>query len=205
MASSHAVIATVIAKTNPEKAKELIGRATAALLPDDQNQYGLGTGLSVLLASIEVDSIKAEEVFWKLIDMSANPNAVAYSLEDTQRLRLGKISELGVFLGLTGRFPKVQASTVDRIYSAFPGEEQLTPSQAGLMQSTMVGFAAITMHDPKRAVTWHKSFYERIPENYRSSYLSPWAVITNTLSRDCLLYTSPSPRDLSTSRMPSSA
>ena len=27
----------------------------------------------------------------------------------------------------------------------------------------------------------------------------------NVLSRDCLLYTSPSPRDLSTSRMPSSA
>ena len=28
---------------------------------------------------------------------------------------------------------------------------------------------------------------------------------TNALARDCLLYTSPSPRDLSTSRMPSSA
>ena len=28
---------------------------------------------------------------------------------------------------------------------------------------------------------------------------------TNELSEDCLLYTSPSPRDLSTSRMPSSA
>ena len=52
------------------------------------------------------------------------------------------------------------------------------------MHDTTVSFAAITMHDPKRAVTWHKSFYERIPENYRSSYLSPWAVITNTLSRD---------------------
>ena len=184
LASSHAVIATVIAKTKPEKAKELIGRATAAWSPDDRDQYRLGASLSILLASIEVDSIKAEEVFWKLIDMSANPNAVSYSLEDTQRLRLGKASELGVFLGLTGRFPKVQASTVDRIYSAFSGEGELTPSQAGLMQSTMVGFAAITMHDPKRAVTWHKSFYERIPENYRSSYLSPWAVITNTLSRD---------------------
>ena len=40
-----------------------------------------------------------------------------------------------------------------------------------------------------------------------SSVSTPWADLTGVtnLNGDCLLYTSPSPRDLSTSRMPSSA
>ena len=36
-------------------------------------------------------------------------------------------------------------------------------------------------------------------------YPFDYGFIPNTLADDCLLYTSPSPRDLSTSRMPSSA
>ena len=40
-------------------------------------------------------------------------------------------------------------------------------------------------------------------ENYCESYHLPW--VHPSLNSYCLLYTSPSPRDLSTSRMPSSA
>ena len=44
---------------------------------------------------------------------------------------------------------------------------------------------------------------------FRVSYRMPLrvetSVISDALVTDCLLYTSPSPRDLSTSRMPSSA
>ena len=47
-----------------------------------------------------------------------------------------------------------------------------------------------------------------IVENYHEggySYLSGSNLETKTRSRDCLLYTSPSPRDATLSRMPSSA
>ena len=39
----------------------------------------------------------------------------------------------------------------------------------------------------------------------RSVYIAPQLITKLTADKDCLLYTSPSPRDLSTSRMPSSA
>ena len=47
------------------------------------------------------------------------------------------------------------------------------------------------------------AIYKKIEQNLIDSYKIPPDVIINDIS--CLLYTSPSPRDLSTSRMPSSA
>ena len=47
---------------------------------------------------------------------------------------------------------------------------------------------------------------ETILLSQRQSYCHRYnLIVTETLQRPCLLYTSPSPRDLSTSRMPSSA
>ena len=46
------------------------------------------------------------------------------------------------------------------------------------------------------------------PQQYAETYNGRWAmmgIVSGFISYACLLYTSPSPRDLSTSRMPSSA
>ena len=47
----------------------------------------------------------------------------------------------------------------------------------------------------------------RFPADYGAhpDYKIEWWYVTGWLNTTCLLYTSPSPRDLSTSRMPSSA
>ena len=50
-------------------------------------------------------------------------------------------------------------------------------------------------------VSDHRSFYERVIQHQEKAISKGVTAILNT----CLLYTSPSPRDLSTSRMPSSA
>ena len=48
---------------------------------------------------------------------------------------------------------------------------------------------------------------EKLPDGFqRAEYLKDKGMVDQVVHRkDCLLYTSPSPRDLSTSRMPSSA
>ena len=57
-----------------------------------------------------------------------------------------------------------------------------------------------TREEYKRDKTW--SFWKVFDHNFQDCVIKSWNKFTiNT----CLLYTSPSPRDLSTSRMPSSA
>ena len=51
----------------------------------------------------------------------------------------------------------------------------------------------------------HISFHHKIPEGRSKETKQLTAVPNDVISYACLLYTSPSPRDLSTSRMPSSA
>ena len=53
-------------------------------------------------------------------------------------------------------------------------------------------------------LTWYSAFYDKVTDCGcfgDAIKLTPW----ETFYKNCLLYTSPSPRDLSTSRMPSSA
>ena len=49
---------------------------------------------------------------------------------------------------------------------------------------------------------WNMTEFKKHPGSAKMEFLEP---ILPGLNKDCLLYTSPSPRDLSTSRMPSSA
>ena len=54
------------------------------------------------------------------------------------------------------------------------------------------------------AVAYHSSYYaEKFRDDADKRLVGVYIDITG--NKDCLLYTSPSPRDLSTSRMPSSA
>ena len=57
-------------------------------------------------------------------------------------------------------------------------------------------------HYPEQALKRFEAVYKDIDESARRSYA---AIVSTTDHYICLLYTSPSPRDLSTSRMPSSA
>ena len=49
------------------------------------------------------------------------------------------------------------------------------------------------------------SYLKEKIENFDEVFFDPGLNVIEIYIRDCLLYTSPSPRDLSTSRMPSSA
>ena len=56
-------------------------------------------------------------------------------------------------------------------------------------------------------IIWQSGTVETVPVRRRDQLkvLAMWMTAREDLSWGCLLYTSPSPRDLSTSRMPSSA
>ncbi len=73
---------------------------------------------------------------------------------------------------------------VEEIYSHFKGEGELDMTMARDLTDMAVSFAAISLHDPKRAVEWHKTFYGRILEDVRSYIPMPGLVITNAISMD---------------------
>ena len=64
---------------------------------------------------------------------------------------------------------------------------------------------------PKFANTKEKAYLTAMKSDLRNlvtaeeAYFAEWATYTSALSTTCLLYTSPSPRDRTRSRMPSSA
>ena len=182
--SGYGAVATIIAETDRDKAKELLQHAIDAYNPNRRQQYGFGTGLNLLVYATEIDPLMAEEVFWKLIDIYSNPNVSNYDPDDTAKAKLMQLSEQALLLGLTGRFPAVQAMSVEKIYEAYEGEGELTGSLADAIHDNPVGFAAVAMTDPARAVAWCGTLYERIPENRRNRIPMPWVIVSNTLSRD---------------------
>ena len=67
---------------------------------------------------------------------------------------------------------------------------------------SLKGLSACFGFDTTNKVTHH---LESVLSKVREGRLQPTTEIVRTMFDACLLYTSPSPRDLSTSRMPSSA
>ena len=85
---------------------------------------------------------------------------------------------------------------------------QLLRDEAPVWQDPITGFFVITRFEDMRAVLLDK---ERFSNDMRGGQGSSRERLDSDRAErmlrlyDCLLYTSPSPRDLSTSRMPSSA
>ena len=75
------------------------------------------------------------------------------------------------------------------------GTRSFRPYTPGTRQAVVPDFSEITKKKPEKSLTKYK---------HRKKGRNNRGVITSR-RRGCLLYTSPSPRDLSTSRMPSSA
>ena len=82
-------------------------------------------------------------------------------------------------------------------YGNMTARETLALTQA--LTNTGKAFHGITAKDLKKFNDVQKVL------NSKGAAGASYKTYTNTLIRSCLLYTSPSPRDLSTSRMPSSA
>ena len=182
--SGYGAVATIIADTDREKAKELLQYAIDAYMPRRRQQYEFGTGLNLLVYATEIDPLMAEEVFWELMDIYSNPNVSNYNPDDTVKARLMQLSEQAFLLGLTGRFPAVQSLSVEKIYETYEGEEELTGGLSEAIHDNPVCFASLAMTDPARAVAWCEALYERIPENSRRRLPTPWVIVSNTLSRD---------------------
>ena len=72
-----------------------------------------------------------------------------------------------------------------------------------------LGFASLISKDPvnlqKNSIGQEDRYIKSISTGFLTNVLNPKAFIFFITVFTCLLYTSPSPRDLSTSRMPSSA
>ena len=115
----------------------------------------------------------------------ADPSA--NELFDVQKIKLDCIDEF--------------YNIVDELIKKYPGTEDLVVSVAGPKNGN-----SITMTNRNWKIV---SSDVRKRYGLRSCHLlNDWEAIAYSLSslkEDCLLYTSPSPRDLSTSRMPSSA
>ena len=100
-----------------------------------------------------------------------------------------------------GAEPNTQASAVD---IALPGVLPVMNLEAARL-AVKFGLA-IGAHINKRNVFARKNyFYPDLPKGYQISQMELPIVGLGSLDIDCLLYTSPSPRDRTRSRMPSSA
>ena len=75
------------------------------------------------------------------------------------------------------------------------------PDDINVIIEVPVGGEPIKYELDKHSGALHVDRFLYTPMRYPGNY----GFVPHTLSDDCLLYTSPSPRDLSTSRMPSSA
>ena len=182
--TGYGAVATAIAKTDPEKAKEVMQAAIDRFVAERRQHYGFGAALNLLVHSSECGSLASEKAIWKLIDEYSNPNVAAFSADEINEAKLRQASEIAVLLGLTGRYPEFQKQAVEKIYLTFGDEGELDDKLAGSLTDLATSFAAIAMQDPGRAVAWHKKFYNRIPKDSRRYIPMPWVVITNALSMD---------------------
>ena len=79
-----------------------------------------------------------------------------------------------------------------------------SPSQLGEQSIPIYGDKATATSETK-PLTWRLAHYDSVLDLATYESLKGFEGLKNALAKSCLLYTSPSPRDLSTSRMPSSA
>ena len=159
------------------------------------------------------------------------PNEAGISLEVIERLA-GSIPILGICLGHQSigqafgghiiRAPKVMHGKLSAIHHSGVGvfEGLPSPYQATRYHSLVIDPS--TLPESLEVTAWtedesgkleaimgvrHRSLSVEGVQFHPESILSEHghSLLKNFLARSCLLYTSPSPRDLSTSRMPSSA
>ena len=111
--------------------------------------------------------------------------------EETGYLKLGKVMADGELATLQQRIDDIMMGTADVDYDRMLMQLDSTTGQYKDMGAQTNGHKGATLN------------YRKIQDlEYDRHFL---AFMQSALMRDCLLYTSPSPRDLSTSRMPSSA
>ena len=137
-------------------------------------------------------------------------------LVDLDDLRLQHMDEAGVdvqVIGLTS--PGVQIMDKDTAVSFAPVANDILAAAMRRHPDRLVGMIAVAPQDPaaaakeiQRGVNHLNMHSVVINSHTQGEYLSDtkfWPIFEAAEAMGCLLYTSPSPRDRSVSRMPSSA
>ena len=122
----------------------------------------------------------------------------------------GMVDELAA--STSGRQHRWRAWIVNTQSSAHLGSHWFTvvvgaavENSPQLLQSTASSSAAGSMLEPSQLLQSIGTHADPITNNYANLFESPDPDLSNALDWACLLYTSPSPRDRTRSRMPSSA
>ena len=102
--------------------------------------------------------------------------------------RLNSFNDVGLLLVATDALKRMGVQLIDLLIPYFPAARQDRVMVAGESLSVKVYVDIINAQNYNKVMVF-----------------DPHSEVTPALLNNCLLYTSPSPRDLSTSRMPSSA
>ena len=180
------VIAWAIRETEPQRARELLQQAFAAIRgPQDGGSYdsddGFGAAVELLRYAERIDPQRLTEYFWTAVSFYPGPSAGAWSPDEALPADADRQAQLALLFSLYKVAPKLPRQIMEPVFAyweSHPGTHEIRFTEH---QGT---FMAMALTDPQRAADWALKFHEELDPERRRYIPQPWEVIGDTLTKD---------------------